>query len=74
MNALDIPTSVIAHSRFFDHLVEMIPARFYHEEEAPAKLRYVPKEDRSSPLWYCTCECEGTHRVAVGRQLSLMAF
>ena len=38
---------MLEHSRFFDRLVELIPARYYHtEEEAPVNLKYLPKAAR----------------------------
>jgi hypothetical protein len=39
---------VDAHVRFFDHLVELVPARHYIDrEEAPANLKYMKKVARA---------------------------
>jgi hypothetical protein len=39
---------VDAHARFFDHLVELVPARHYVDrEEAPANLKYMKKVARA---------------------------
>ena len=44
-----------SHVRFFDHLVELVPAKHYVErEEPPANLKYLKKVWRlspSSPCW-----------------------
>jgi len=47
MTAVHLPMDVLAHSRFFDHLVDLIPAKFYHtEEEPPQNLKYMKKDVR----------------------------
>ena len=47
MAAVQLPLDVLAHSRFFDHLVDLIPAKFYHTEEEPApNLKYMKKDVR----------------------------
>ena len=43
-----------SHVRFFDHLVELVPAKHYVErEEPPANLKYLKKVWRLSPPSTC---------------------
>ena len=52
MTAVQMPLDVLAHSRFFDHLVDLIPAKFYYTEEEPApNLKYMKKDARY--LFHC---------------------
>lgn len=37
---------VQAHSRFFDHLVDLIPARFYHDEQEHLDMKSLKKAER----------------------------
>ena len=42
---------VEAHARFFDHLVELVPAKHYVErEEQPANLKYLKKVRQRNAL------------------------
>ena len=44
----DPSADLLLHSRFFDHLVELIPAKFYHTDDAepPIQLKYMKKQAR----------------------------
>ena len=38
-----------AHSAFFDHLVELVPARYYHDLDADrVSTKYMKKADRDA--------------------------
>eukprot|EP00193_Tetraselmis_chui_P014781 CAMPEP_0177781458 /NCGR_PEP_ID=MMETSP0491_2-20121128/17866_1 /TAXON_ID=63592 /ORGANISM="Tetraselmis chuii, Strain PLY429" /LENGTH=75 /DNA_ID=CAMNT_0019301535 /DNA_START=82 /DNA_END=305 /DNA_ORIENTATION=+ len=41
-------TRLTAHSKFFDQLVDLIPARYYHNSihDAPG-AKFLPKEERA---------------------------
>lgn len=49
---------VEAHARFFDHLVELVPAKHYVErEEQPANLKYLKKVRQKERTSTATAAC-----------------
>lgn len=47
MGSSGIPKSCWEHSQFFDRLVYLVPAKFYHNDEAPLQnLKYMKKDAR----------------------------
>ena len=43
------PKSLLQHSQFFDRLVNLVPAKFYHNDEAPPQnLKFLKKDARSA--------------------------
>lgn len=47
MTSTEIPNIVLEHSHFFDNLVNLVPARYYHDDEAPLQnLKYMKKDAR----------------------------